>query len=314
MKIFSTLQEVTEIFPTPILTMGNFDGVHFGHQHIFRLVCERAQHLQGTSMVLTFDPHPQKILFPDREFFLINHIEEKIEILRQIGIDVLVCMKFTLAFSQQNPKDFVREVLVNTLHVHEIYVGYDSRFGQHQQGDPEALIRWGQFYGFGVTIIPPISKDGSIVSSTKIRQLIREGNLEEASRLLNRPYAIDGRVISGVRRGSTLLGYPTANIEILHELIPKRGVYICRVLWKTYSYSAVVNIGVNPTFHHQHTSVEAHLLDFQGNLYGERLKVIFLKRIRDEISFPDHNALAAQIAQDVCTAKAYFTHQDSCST
>lgn len=314
MKIFSTLQEVTEVFPTPILTMGNFDGVHFGHQQIFQLVRERAQHLQGTSMVSTFDPHPQKVLFPDREFFLINHIEEKIEILRQIGIDVLVCMKFTRAFSQQNPEDFVREVLVNTLHVHEIYVGYDSRFGQHQQGDPEALIRWGQIYGFGVTIIPPINKDGIIVSSTKIRQLIRQGNVEEAGRLLNRPYAIDGHVIPGARRGSTILGYPTANLEILHELIPQRGVYICQVLWKELSYPAVVNIGVNPTFHHQHTSVEVHLLDFQGNLYGERLKVIFLKRIRDEISFPDHKALAAQIAQDVWAAKVYFAHQDSCST
>lgn len=314
MRIFSTLQEVTEIFPTPILTMGNFDGVHFGHQQIFQLVRERAQHLHGTSMVLTFDPHPQKVLFPDREFFLINHIQEKIEILGRIGIDVLICMKFTWAFAQQNPEDFVREVLVNTLHIHEIYIGYDSRFGQNHQGTPEALIHWGQFYGFGVTIIPPISKDGIIVSSTKIRRLIREGNLEEASRLLNRPYAIDGRVISGVRRGSTLLGYPTANLEVLHELIPQRGVYICRALWKDNYYPAVVNIGVNPTFRHQHTSVEAHLLDFHGNLYGERLKVIFLKRIRDEISFPDHRALAAQIAQDIHAAQAYFAHQDSCST
>lgn len=314
MKIFSTLQEVTEIFPTPILTMGNFDGVHFGHQHIFQLVRERAQHLQGTSMVLTFDPHPQKVLFPDREFFLINHIQEKREILGRIGIDVLICMKFTQAFSHQDPEEFVREVLVNTLHIHEIYIGYDSRFGQNHQGSPESLIHWGKVYGFGVTIIPPISKDDIIVSSTKIRQLIRDGDIEEASRLLNRPYAIDGRVISGARRGSTLLGYPTANLEVLHELIPKRGVYICRALWKDDAYPAVVNIGVNPTFHHQQTSVEAHLLDFQGNLYGERLKVIFLKRIRDEIFFPDHHALAAQIAQDVRTAKAYFAHQDSCST
>lgn len=314
MRMFSTIQEVTEIFPTPILTMGNFDGVHFGHQHIFQLVRERAQHLQGTSMVLTFDPHPQKVLFPDREFFLINHIQEKVEILGRIGIDVLICMKFTLAFSQQDPEDFVREVLVNTLHIHEIYVGYDSRFGQSHQGTPESLIRWGQVYGFGVTIIPPISKDGIIVSSTKIRQFIRAGNIEEASRLLNRPYAIEGHVIPGARRGSTLLGYPTANLEVLHELIPRRGVYICQALWKEHSYPAVVNIGVNPTFHHHRTSVEAHLLDFHNNLYGERLKIVFLKRIRDEITFPNHNALATQIAHDVCVAKAYFIPQESCST
>ncbi len=314
MRIFSTLQEVTEIFPTPILTMGNFDGVHFGHQHIFQLVRERAQQAQGTSIVLTFDPHPQKILFPEREFFLINHMQEKIEILGHIGIDVLICMKFTRAFSQQDPEDFVREVLVNTLHIHEIYIGYNSRFGQNHQGTPESLIRWGQIYGFGVTIIPPISKDGIVVSSTKIRQLIREGKVEEAGRLLNRPYVLDGHVIPGVQRGSTLLGYPTANMEILHELIPKQGVYICQALWKEHFYPAIVNIGTNPTFHGHQTTIEAHLLDFHNHLYGERLKIVFLKRIRDEISFPDHKALATRITQDVRIAKAYFAHQESCST
>ena len=314
MRIFSTLQDLPEHFSTPILSMGNFDGVHFGHQHIFQRVRERAQQLNGTSIVLTFDPHPQKILAPDKEFFLINHIEEKREIIRRIGIDVLICLAFTQEFSNQSPEEFVREILVKKLHVHEMYIGYDSRFGQKQQGTPEALIRWGQIYGFDVSIVPPITRDGLIISSTKIRQLIREGNIEKAAHLLNRPYAIDGCVVPGKRRGSTILGCPTANLEIRNELIPHRGVYICRALWNEQTYPAVVNVGVNPTFQHQQTSVEVHLLDFQGNLYGERLKVVFLKRLRDEIAFPTHEALATQIAEDIQIAKAYFAHQASCST
>lgn len=314
MRIFSTIQDIPEYFSKPIVTMGNFDGVHFGHQYIFRRVRERAQELNGTSIVLTFDPHPQKILAPHKEFFLINHVEEKRDIIRRIGIDVLICIAFTQEFSNQGPEVFVRDILVKKLRMHEMYIGYDSRFGQKQQGTPEALIRWGQIYGFSVSIIPPITKDGLVVSSTKIRQLIREGKIEEAARLLNRPYAIDGHVITGKRRGAALLHCPTANLEIRHELIPRRGVYICHVSWNEKILPAVVNVGINPTFQHRQMSVEVHVLDFQGNLYGERLKVIFLKRLRDEMTFQSHNALAARIAQDIRAAKAYFAHQKSCST
>lgn len=306
MKIFSNIYEITESFPAPILTMGNFDGVHFGHQSIFRFVRERAQQVGGTSMVLTFDPHPQKILFPEKDFYLINHIEEKREIIKHIGIDVLVCMAFTQDFSAQNPEYFVREILVNTLHVQEVYVGYDSRFGQGQQGSPESLAQFGEKYGFSVTIIPPITKNGIIVSSTKIRQLLLKGDIEDAAQLLNRHYALDGLVISGTQRGSTILGYPTANIEVLHELIPKEGVYICQIIFGQNTFPAVVNIGSNPTFNHLESTVEAHLLDYCGNLYGERIKAVFRKRIRDEITFPNPQVLAAQIRKDVLVAKAYF--------
>jgi riboflavin kinase/FMN adenylyltransferase len=291
--------------------MGNFDGVHFGHQSIFRLVQERAKQLSGTSLVLTFDPHPQKILSPDKEFYLINHIEEKIEIIRNIGIDVLICVAFTKKFATQDPEDFVRETLVKTLHVREIYVGYDSRFGHGKQGSSHALRQWGEHYGFNVTVIPPITIDGIAVSSTKIREFIRQGNVEQAAQLLNRHYAIDGIVITGSQRGSNLLGYPTANIDVLHELIPKKGVYICQVIWKKDIYPAVVNIGTNPTFDHQDITIEAHLLDFDGNLYGERIQVIFHRRIRDEVAFSSPQALAAQIGRDVLAAKSYFCNQES---
>ncbi len=306
MKKISNIAESTERFPTPILTMGNFDGVHFGHQHIFHLVRERAQELNGTSIVLTFDPHPQRILFPERAFYLINHIEEKIEIIRNIGIDVLICMAFTKEFAQQDPEDFVRDILVKILHIREVYLGSDSRFGQGQQGSPELLGQWGAQYGFNVVVVPPITQHGNVVSSTRIRQLIRRGKVEDAAQLLNRPYALDGIVVPGSHRGSTLLGYPTANIAALHELLPQNGVYICQVIWKEHMYPAVVNVGTNPTFAQTKISVEAYLLNFHGDLYGERITAIFLKRIRDEQTFSDPQSLAEQIAQDTHTAEAYF--------
>lgn len=292
--------------------MGNFDGVHFGHQHIFRLVRNRAQQLRGTSMVLTFDPHPQRILSPNNEFYLINLMEEKIEIIRNIGINVLICIPFTREFAAKNPQDFVKEFLVDTLHIQEIYVGYNSRFGQKQQGTPESLSQWGQEFGFRVTIVPPVVRDGVIVSSTKIRQLLKQGFVEKAASLLNRPYALDGKVVPGARRGSTILGYPTANIDVQHELIPKKGIYISRVIWKDRSLPAVVNIGTNPTFCHEHImTVEVHILNFQKNLYGEWLKLLFLKRIRDEVSFSNPQELAQQINLDIQTTEAYFRHDDS---
>jgi riboflavin kinase/FMN adenylyltransferase len=306
MKVLSRIEDIPEAFPAPILTMGNFDGVHMGHQTLFRLVKIHAQQLEGTSLVLTFDPHPQKILFPDREFFLINHMEEKIEIIRDIGVDVLICLPFTKEFAATEPKTFVREVLVNTLHIQEIYVGYNSRFGLQHRGTPQALTEWGKEFGFQVTIVPPITWNGIAVSSTKIRHLLTEGEVETAAQLLNRPYAIDGEVVRGTQRGSTLLGYPTANVDVHHELIPRTGVYICRVIWDKQDLPAVVNIGTNPTFQQQErVTVEAHILDFQNNLYGERIKVAFLKRLRDELIFSDPHTLIQQITQDVQVARTY---------
>jgi riboflavin kinase/FMN adenylyltransferase len=311
MRIFSTHDTITGPFPTPVATMGNFDGVHFGHQAIFRRIKQRAGELNGTSVVLTFDPHPQKILYPEKEFYLINHLEEKIDIIRGIGIDVVVCMTFSKEFAAQDPEMFIRDVLVNTLHVKELYVGHDSRFGKGKQGAPDMLQEWGAHYGFTTSIMEPISLHGEIVSSTKIRQFIQEGKVEKAAEFLARPYAVDGCVVSGEQRGAPLLGCPTANIEVLHELLPRNGVYICHVVWKERCYQAVVNIGTNPTFHAEKRTVEAHLLDFEGDLYGERIQARFLRRIRDEIAFLNVQALAAKIAEDVHTAKAFFQTNDS---
>ncbi len=309
MKIFWDVQAITEPLASPIVTMGNFDGVHAGHQALFRLIHQRAKEVQGTSCVITFDPHPQKVLFPDLELSLLNHLEEKVEIIQAHGIDLLLCMPFTPEFAAQNPRQFVKDVLVDTLHVREIFVGYDGRFGHGRDGSPEMLKLLGNEYGFDVTIMPPIVLNGMVVSSTKIRQFLQEGEVERAADLLNRPYALDGTVVYGTQRGSQLLGFPTANVEVIHELIPKKGVYVCYVQWKQQQFQAVVSVGINPTFRNSPLTVEAHLLDFDGNLYGEWIQVLFLKRLRDEVAFSTPQALAAQIGADVDAARRYFSLQ-----
>jgi riboflavin kinase / FMN adenylyltransferase len=306
MKIFSGADKIPQPFPHPVLTMGNFDGVHRGHQYLFQLVRDRARHIQGTSVVLTFDPHPQRILSPEAEFFLINHVEEKIEIIRTIGIDVLICTAFTPEFAATPPRQFVADTLVQKLGVQEVYVGQNSRFGRQQQGTAEALEEWGEEFGFRVIRVPPVIHHGVVISSTKIRQLLRQGLVDEAAQLLNRPYAVDGVVIAGRQRGSTLVGYPTANLAVKHELIPKNGVYIGQVIRNQQRLPAVVSIGTNPTFQQQELVVEVHILDFHESVYGEHLKVEFLQRLRDERMFSAPHALAQQISRDVERTKAYF--------
>jgi len=306
MKIFWDVQTVTEQIASPVVTMGNFDGVHAGHQALFRRIHHRAKEIGGTSCVITFDPHPQKVLFPDQELFLLNHLEEKIEIIQAHGIDLLFCLPFTREFAAQDPVKFVKDVLVDILRVREIYIGYDGRFGHGRNGSPEMLAQLGKDYGFHVTILPPVIQDNMVVSSTKIRQFLQDGEVEHAAALLNRPYALDGTVVYGTQRGSQLLGFPTANVDVIHELIPKRGVYVCHVRWKQQTFQAVVNIGINPTFSNSPLTVEAHLLDFDGNLYGEWIQVLFLTRLRDEIAFTSPQALAAQIGADVDSARQYF--------
>lgn len=309
MKIFWDIAAITQQIASPIVALGNFDGVHAGHQALFRLIHQRAKEIQGTSCVITFDPHPQKVLFPDQELYLLNHLEEKFEIIQAHGIDLLLCLPFTPEFAAQDPIQFVKDVLVEKLHVREMYIGYDGRFGHGRNGSPEVLADLGEKYGFRVTIIPPIVLGGTVVSSTKIRQFLQDGEVEHAAALLNRPYALDGTVVYGTQRGSQLLGFPTANVDVIHELIPKRGVYVCQVRWKQQTFQAVVNIGINPTFPNSPLTVEAHLLDFDGNLYGEWIQVLFLKRLRDETTFPTPQALAAQISADVEAARQYFSSQ-----
>lgn len=305
MKIIKGLENIQEKFEYPVLTLGNFDGVHLGHQKIFEMVQNRARETGGTSIVLTFDPHPQRVLFPGKEFYLLNTFEEKIRILEDIGIDVVICVAFTREFANKSPYEFVKEVLHEQLDVEEVYVGYDSTFGKGREGSPQELKYLGGKFGFKVAIVPPIALKGKPVSSTRIRELLKEGDVEDAALLLNRRYSIDGEVIRGKAWGKKL-GFPTANLKLHHELIPKDGIYIVQVLWRNKTFKGALNIGTNPTFHDGKLSIEVHILDFNQNVYGERLKVIFHKRIRDELTFSAVQELIDQIAKDVEVARQYF--------
>ncbi len=294
-----------------VLTIGNFDGLHVGHLSIVKTVVERARALRGEAVVYTFDPHPRKVLHPDRAPGLLTTLEQKLELLAGQGIDLVVVEEFSQAFASTSPERFVREYVHERIRPQEVYVGYDFHFGRDREGSMRELTEVGPRLGFAVTIIPEVTVGGRDVNSTRIRDLLAEGAVEEASRLLGRPYPIRGRVVEGDRRGQGL-GFPTANLEPENEVLPAVGVYAGRVRLLEGSsgkpeagpHPAVVNLGRRPTFAAGHAIVpEAHLLEFQGDLYGRRVELAFVARLRDERRFPDAAALRSQIARDAAQAR-----------
>jgi riboflavin kinase/FMN adenylyltransferase len=301
MDVITDLAMYPNSFPLPIMTIGNFDGVHLGHQMIFRKLSQRAREIGGTSLVLTFDPHPLKVLAPERCPFLITPTAKKLSIIQGCGLDVIICLPFTQKLASLSPMAFVEHVLVRTIGIREIYVGYNFAFGKGRQGSIALLQELGQDYGFLVHIIEPIAIEGRVVSSSMIRQWLQQGHVDEAARLLGRLYSVTGTVVEGYRKGREL-GFPTANVRSTDELIPSRGVYAVTVDWRGRRYEGVGNIGFNPTFGRTQLSVEIHLFNFAEQLYGETVEVSFVKKIRDERAFPSVAALVKQISQDVETA------------
>lgn len=299
MKIIRTLKDVKKLnLVNPVVTLGNFDGVHLGHQAIFKQVVARALEDGGTSVAFTFEPHPLKVLAPQRSPRLLSTFREKMEQIEASGMDLVICAKFTPEFASQNPEDFVREVLVGTIGVKDLFVGHDYAFGKDRMGDIAFLRDAGMRHGFGVHVIGPVKVEGIVVSSTKIRSLIMDGEVCLASKLLGRPYSIEGTVIPGHSRGRDI-GFPTANITTPNELPPREGVYAVTILVEGKEYRGAANIGKNPTFGDDVPSYEVHILDFDGDLYGKFLKMRFLKRVRDEVKFKTVEELKAQIKKDV---------------
>jgi riboflavin kinase/FMN adenylyltransferase len=303
MLLIRNLDELHEPLLRPVLTIGNFDGVHRGHLALFERVKERAKAIEGQSAVMTFDPHPLKLLRPQEAPAIITPSPKKIELIEKAGIDVVFCLNFTDGFAAIGAEDFVRDILVGRVGIKEIVVGYDYVFGHARKGDISLLKKLGQEMGFLVHVIPPISLDGNTVSSTAVRSMLKDGNMRDASAMLGRFHEISGVVIKGMNRGGRLLGFPTANLKSQDELIPRSGVYAARARLEDGIYDAVVNIGYNPTFPEKNFSIEAHLLEFSGDLVGKPLSLILIERIRDEVTFKDVESLAAQIARDVDSAK-----------
>jgi riboflavin kinase/FMN adenylyltransferase len=293
-------------YPKPVLALGNFDGVHLGHQALFRHVVSQAQEIGGTSMVLTFEPHPLQILAPEKAPLLLTTVEQKMHLIASMGIEVGLQIAFTEAFAGQSPIDFIHEVLSQTIGVHDLVVGYDFRFGHRRAGTTTLLQEQAAAFGYRVTVVSAITRDNIVVSSSNIRRLLQEGQVEAAGHLLGRYYAIEGPVVEGFRRG-VALGFPTANVQPVNTVVPRTGVYAVRIVWENQPYLGVANVGYNPTFGNTTLGVEAHLFDFAADLYGATIRVEFVKRIRDERKFASVDELTAQIACDTQRARAILT-------
>jgi riboflavin kinase/FMN adenylyltransferase len=290
-------------YPKPILALGNFDGVHLGHQAIFRHVVTRAREIAGTSMVFTFEPHPLQVLAPEKAPPLLTTYAQKIQLIAELGISVGLCIPFTEEFARQEPLAFVRDILSQRLGIHEVVVGYDFRFGHRRAGTATLLQEQATQLHYRVTVVPPIRQGETVVSSSNIRRLLLQGQVEQAARLLGRYHAITGPVVEGFRRG-TQLGFPTANVRSLNAVVPHPGVYAVRVEWASRLYPGVANVGYNPTFGNQTLSVEAHLFDIKADMYGATVRVEFVQRLRDERKFASLEELVAQIAADTQQARA----------
>lgn len=302
MILITDLKNIQKKFNNSILTLGNFDGLHLGHQELVRMIIRRARETGALSMVVTFRPHPLKILAPEKCPPLISIYEEKIKLFERLGIDVLVKIPFTLEFSAMPPEDFVRDVLCGTLGAKEIFVGYNYRFGKGREGDIRTLRGLGEKYGFTVREIEQIAFGGEVISSTKIRTLLREGDVEHAAKLLGRTYAITGIVVKGDGRGKGL-GFPTANIAPKHSIIPADGVYAVRLIVREKVYDGIANIGMRPTFNKKVLAIEVHVFDFNEDIYGEDISLYFIRKIREEKKFKGAEALVTQIKSDIETAK-----------
>ncbi len=287
------------------VALGAFDGIHLGHRAILGTAVAQARQDQLRALACTFDRHPMEILQPDRAPVPITTLEERLELIAGTGIDTTVVIPFTLAVAGIEAKAFVQDVLIGTLKAREIVVGFNHRFGRGARGDAELLETLAGPLGFRAHIVPALLVDGVAVSSSEIRAALQRGDLPSAARFLGRPYSIRGEVVRGAGRGRTL-GFPTANVKTERPLGLPGGVYVCRLLVAGRQHQAVVNVGFRPTFGETELAVEAHVLDFAGDLYDETVTLTFIRRLREERKFPSVDALKEQIALDVAAARAAF--------
>jgi riboflavin kinase / FMN adenylyltransferase len=306
--LITDLNQIFQPFSASVLTIGNFDGIHLGHQGLFQKVRERAQAIQGTAVVMTFNPHPAQILRPSKAPRQIVADENKARLIFQHGIEVVLSLPFSREFAQLPAKSFIREILLDTIGMKEIVIGYDYTFGHKREGNIHLLKELGDLWDFRVHVHPPVTIRGQLVSSTRIRELITSGAMEEAKSLLGRPFFLSGRVIKGQGIGRSVVGYPTANLETREKLLPQRGVYIVKAATPFGDFFGLTNVGFNPTFAGKHISVETYLFDFDRPLYDQDLTVHFLKRLRGEKTFAGPEALRAQIHKDVEQARNWLAN------
>lgn len=316
MQIIRCFEEMCRINHHKALAIGNFDGVHRGHQALIKQ-CVDASRRQGlASCVLTFDPHPQHVVEGRTRLKLLNTAEQKQELIEELGVDYLLLLRFDRELADTDPHSFIKTYISGLGGVKKVLVGFNFNFGKKSQGTPQLLQEAGLEYGFEATVLPPVLLGDVIVSSTLIREKYAAGQMEEAARLLGRWPQLQGKVVSGYARGR-IIGFPTANIDLPEDiLLPSYGVYVAKLEIPGQAnnqekriYPAAVNIGLKPTFSADKPSVEAHLLDFAGDLYEEKVKLTLLKQIRKEMCFPNAKQLGLQIAKDIQYTRDYFINK-----
>lgn len=307
MIVIEQIEDLEQGYPFPAVAVGTFDGVHLGHREILGRVVRRARQEEGTAVVFTFARHPLEVVNPSKAPPLLTPLPIKQDIMAALGVDLMIAVGFTPSLADTAPRDFVKTYLVDRLQARFVCIGYDFAFGQARAGSPELLRALGEEHQFELDVVPAMTADGQVVSSTRVRGLLARGELREATRCLGRPYAILGQVERGAERGRWL-GYPTANLAATGDLIVPDGVYVGMVWLKQRLHKALINVGKAPTFGGEVRRVEVHVLEAdERELYGESLTLFFLERLRDERCFDDPSLLRQQIDYDKRQADAIFT-------
>jgi riboflavin kinase/FMN adenylyltransferase len=308
MRIFTDPLGADEPPRGAVLTIGNFDGVHLGHQAILHYVVDRAAGLGAVGAAMTLDPHPIKLLRPRMAPRLLSTLDQRLELIERTGIEVALVVPFTHRLARMPAETFVKEVLVERLGIREVYIGANFRFGADRGGDVALLERMGFELEFKAAASPIVEVEGGVVSSTRVRQAVAEGRMEDAATMLGRHHFIDGCVLEGKRLGRKL-GFPTLNLEVENEIEPASGVYVTAVYIPSFgrTFASVTNVGTRPTvYENSILTIETHLLDFMADVYRESVRLFFVKRLRDEVSFPSTVQLMAQIQRDVEASRLYF--------
>lgn len=291
-----------------VVTLGNYDGVHVGHQAILHATVQTALQEEVPSVAITFDPIPKKVLHPESAPPLIQTLDQRLSSMEAMGLDHAMVVRFDLTFAQKSPEEFVKEYLADALQVKAFVVGENFSFGYKKRGNIELLKRMGAEFDYIVKAIPEVRVDGHRVSSTAVREMIREGRVSAASRFLGRPFALKGTIVEGEKLGGTI-GIPTANMKVENEAIPASGVYITSTILDGARHPSVTNVGVRPTVGGTKLTVETHLLDFEGMLYGRDMEVEFLDKLRDEKRFSSVEELKNAILSDIASARTYFRNR-----
>ncbi len=308
-EVLRSAEEWTARFGEPrrpsVVTIGNFDGVHRGHQEILRGVRELAAQTGAISAVLTFSPHPVRVLRPAEAPSLLMTLEQRLAAIQELGIEAVLVLHFDTELAQASPEDFVRRFLLDTMNARAVLVGADFHFGHRQAGDTKLLGEFGASRGFEVRVVPPVISDGVVVSSTAIRRALGEGRVEDARQMLGRPFSLEGEIGPGTGQGRKLV-VPTLNLTTPQETLPKTGVYATEAIVQGKAYRAATNVGVRPTFDGTRTTIESHLLGFSEHLSDGRMELRFWKRLREERKFAGPEALREQVLQDIEQTREHF--------